>query len=130
MVARVGDAAVGCHPSGLPRIDHLPTDFILDLEYERKRWLPDEPIIYIGASTRSIHKRVREFYRHKCGNSAPHAGGQVIKLLHCDLWVYWSPASDPVQSEDDMICTFAKRVGQQPFANGNTRGKKRIQRLE
>ena len=131
VVARVRDPEAGCAPCALPFIEPIPSNLVLDMEYERKRWLKHEPVIYIGRTTRTIRERVRKFYRHKCGKPAPHAGGQVIKLLRCDLWVYWSPASDPVQSEDDMICAFAKPVGQQPFANGNIRGKnKRIQRLE
>jgi hypothetical protein len=127
VVARVGDPAVGCDPCAFPFIEPVPPDLALDLEYERKRWLPDEPIIYIGATTRPIHKRVGEFYRHKCGKSAPHAGGQVVKLLTCGLWVYWSPAPDPMEAEQTMICAFKDEAGQIPFANGDDNGnKKRI----
>jgi hypothetical protein len=131
VIARVREPEGGCAPCTLPFIELIPSNLVLDMEHERKRWLPHEPVIYIGRTTRTIRERVRKFYRHKCGKPAPHAGGQVIKLLHCDLRVYWSPAPDPVQSEENMICAFAKQAGQQPFANGNTCGKKkRIQRLE
>jgi hypothetical protein len=131
VVARVSDPAARCEAFELPIIDSLPPNLVLDLEYERKRWLPNEPIVYIGATTRPLRKRLGESYRHKCGNPAPHAGGQVLKLLTRELWVYWSPAADPMKAERDMICAFREQTGQQPFANGNSRGKKRrIQRLE
>ena len=90
VVARVGDATVGCKACALPFIDFAnPYDNLkyplspldLDLEYERKRWLPNEPVLYIGKTDRPIHKRVGEFYRHKCGDTSPHAGGQVVKLF-------------------------------------------------
>ncbi len=48
VVARVGDPKLGCNARPLLFIDPLPTDVDLDLEYERKRWLPNEPIVYVG----------------------------------------------------------------------------------
>ena len=93
VVARVGDPKADCTPCALRFIDPLPPGIDLDLEYERQRWLPSESIIYIGKTDRPIRKRVSEFHTHRCGDKSPHAGGQVIKLLKCDLWVYWSAAS-------------------------------------
>lgn len=91
VIARVDDPEVGCNPCGLPFIAPLPPNLVLDLEYEQQRWLPNEPILYVKTD-RPLRKRVREFHRHKCGDTSPHAGGQVLKLLECDLWVYWAPA--------------------------------------
>ena len=115
VVARVGDAKEGCDACALPFKDLCGID--LDLEYERHRWLPNEPIVYVGKSDRPIRKRLGEFRRHKCGNTSPHAGGQVVKLLRCDLWVYWSAATNPYDTEHTMICAFKKQTGQLPFAN-------------
>jgi hypothetical protein len=125
VIARVRDPEAGCIPRPLPFMEPLPSNLVLDMEYERKRWLPHEPIIYIGRTTRTIRERLGRFYRHKCRKPAPHAGGQVIKLLHCDLWVYRSPAPDPMKSERDMIRAFIKQVGQEPFANGDSPWRKR-----
>lgn len=87
-------------------------------EAEQQRWLPNQPVIYIGQTTnQTLSKRVSQFYRHKYGARSPHRGGQAVKLLRCDLWVYWSPPDDPLSSERMMICAFKKKVGQLPFAN-------------
>jgi hypothetical protein len=117
VVARVGDPEVGCKACALPFIDPLPRNVVLDLDYERWRWLPSEPIVYIGKTHRAIGKRVREFYRHTCGDRNPHAGGQVVKLLQCDLWVYWSPVNSPYATERTLIRAFRQGAGQVPFAN-------------
>ena len=128
VVARVGDPNLGCKACGLPFIDPLPPNIVLDLEYERRRWLPNEPIVYIGKTDRPLQKRVGEFYGHKCGDRSPHAGGQVVKLLRCDLWVYWSPAPNPYDTELTMICAFKKQAGQVPFGNTDGRKPRRLRR--
>jgi hypothetical protein len=130
VVARVSNPNVGCKACALPFIDPpLPPDIELDIEYERRRWLPSESIVYIGKTDRTIHKRLQEFRRHKCGDLSPHAGGQVVKLLQSDLWVYWSPTDTPYDSELTMICAFKSQTGQLPFANELAkRSKKRVRR--
>jgi hypothetical protein len=138
VVARVGDPTVGCNVCALQFIDFAnPFDNLnnpippldLDPEYERQRWLQNEPVVYIGQTTdQTIQERVRQFYRHKCGNPSPNAGGQVIHLLRCDMWVYWSPADNPYDTEQTMLCTFKEQVGQEPFANGWSGKRKRIRR--
>jgi hypothetical protein len=127
VVARVGDPTIGGEPCLLPFIDPLPADLDLDLEYERQRWLSNEAVLYIGKTVRPLHKRVGEFYCHKCGDRGPHAGGQVIQLLRCDLWVYWATAANPFDTEQTMICAFKKQAGQIPFANWD--GKRRRRRI-
>jgi hypothetical protein len=117
VVARVGEPTVGCEECPLPLIDPLPPNLHLDSEYELRRWLPNEPVLYIGQTGRTIQERITEFYDHECGNRRPHAGGQIIKLLRCDLWIYWSPATYPKDAERAMILAFKEQVGQKPFAN-------------
>jgi hypothetical protein len=73
--------------------------------------------VYVGKTDRPIRKRLGEFRRHQCGNKSPHAGGQVVKLLRCGLWVYWSTAPNPYDAEHTMICAFKEQTGQLPFAN-------------
>jgi len=130
VVARVGDAKASCESGDLPFIDPFPAGIIVDLEYEQQRWLSSEPGLYIGQTTkRTFHKRLKDFYRHKIGNRSPHAGGQVIKLLRCELWVYWSPIDNPYETEQMMIRAFKKQASQPPYANHNgRRNSKRIQR--
>ena len=112
-VARVSnpmEAGVAC---GLP-LKETPE---IDLEYERRRWLECEPIVYVGKTDRSIRKRVAEFRRQICGQPGSHHGGQIIKLLQCDLWVYWTPTDDPAGAEFDRLCGFKQKAGHLPFGN-------------
>lgn len=117
VVARVSDPNGGCKSCALPFKDPFPADLELDLEYELHRWIPKEPIVYIGKTDETIRKRVAAFYRHKCGDGSPHAGGQVVHLLECDLWVYWSPSDNPYDTELSMLCSFKEEADQVPFAN-------------
>jgi len=129
VIARVDNEKGGCNACALSFQDMCGIE--LDLEYERHRWLPNEPIVYIGKTDRPIRKRLSEFRRHKCGNKSPHAGGQVVKLLQCELWVYWSTAANPYDAEHTMICAFKKQTGQLPFANEyEGRGRRRVRHLD
>jgi hypothetical protein len=127
VVARVKSPTVSCKACALPFIDPLPPDLDIDLEYESRRWLRTESVLYIGATKRTIRERVGEFYRHRSGDRRPHAGGQIIKLIQCRLWVYWAPAPDPFKSERAMIRAFKEQAEQVPFANYD--GKKRRKRV-
>lgn len=121
------NATSACEGCDLPLVEPLPRELDLDLEYERKRWLPAEPILYIGKASRSIANRMRSFYRHKCGDNSPHAGGQVLKLLQPGLWVYWAAVADAYETEQAMIKAFEKEAHQPPFANyGGERRRRRI----
>jgi hypothetical protein len=48
---------------------------------------------------------------------SPHRGGQALKLLRRDLWVYWSPCDNPRGCESLMLELFKKHTGQLLFAN-------------
>lgn len=86
-------------------------------ETERQRWLAGQPIVYIGRTRRPLDRRIREFYRHQHGKTAPHRGGQAVKLLTCDLWVFWCPTDEPTRAEHEMIEAFRSHTGRLPFAN-------------
>lgn len=129
VVAQVSDSNDGCRACALRFNDTLLSGLEIDIGYERQRWLPNEPILYIGKTDETIHDRVGAFYRHRCGNPSPHAGGQVVHLLACELWVYWSPSPNPYDTEQTMLCAFKKQVGQVPFANRNGRREKRIRMI-
>ncbi len=126
VVARVKDSTVECKACDLPFKDSLPHNLVLDPKYEGQRWLPNEPVLYIGQTTRELRKRIGQFYYQKVGEKGPHAGGQVVKLLACDRWVYWSPTPEPRELEKAMIAAFKKQVGKPPFANGEPGKPKRI----
>lgn len=87
-------------------------------ERVRRRWLSEQPIIYVGQTTnQTLVMRVNQFYRHRYGQRAPHRGGEVVTLVQCDRWVYWSRAAHPRDSERIMISAFKRLAGQTPFAN-------------
>lgn len=129
VVARVGNPNDSCKPCELPFKDPLRSDLEIDLEFEHQRWLASEPVVYIGKTDQTIHKRIGAFYGHKCGKRSPHAGGQVVHLLKCDLWVYWSPSATPSDDERTMLCAFKKEAGQAPFANFNGKHGKNGKRI-
>ncbi len=117
VVARVDRPTADCESWDLFFLDPFPTVIKIDLEYERTRWLPTEAILYIGKTDRLLSTRLNEFYCHKCGHRRPHAGGQIIKLLRCNLWVYWSVAENPYSTEQSMIDIFKRQTGKVPYAN-------------
>ena len=85
---------------------------------ERQRWMRNQPIVYIGqATSQTLTTRLSQFYRHKYGAKSPHRGGQALKLLKCDLWVYWAPCSEPRRCESIMLREFENCTGRLPFAN-------------
>ena len=107
VVSIVSDAAGTCGPIDVGVLD----------DAEAKRWLPSHPVIYIGRAS-SLSRRIKQFYRHRYGNSSPHRGGQAVKLIsHIPQWVYWAPAPDFVEKESRLIEAFAEYSGQLPYAN-------------
>jgi hypothetical protein len=76
----------------LINVDYLP-------DVARVRWVPGQPVVYIGRTRRPLSRRITEFYRHIHGNPRPHRGGQDVLLLNCPRWLYWSPTENPVLAE-------------------------------
>jgi hypothetical protein len=75
-------------------------------------WLPDEPVLYIGLASKSVAKRVGQYYATLLGARAPHAGGWFLKTLSClpDLRVHYAASENPNKAEDLLIKTFVRRV--------------------
>lgn len=94
-------------------------------------WLPDETVLYIGQTTKSVRKRVGDYYRTPIGAKRPHAGGWFLKALaNLDqLFVHFAAADEPHQAEDSMLDRFCSGVSERtrsmlpesgcpfPFAN-------------
>jgi len=130
VIARGGNANLDYTPCELPLRNPLPAYIQIDSDYESQRWLPNEPVVYIGKTDRRLERRIAQFYAHHCGDRSPHAGGQILLLLTCDLWVYWSRSDHPQNDESTMLYAFEKTVGKAPFANfDRKRGLKRVRRL-
>jgi ethanolamine utilization protein EutA len=107
VVSLVEDPAAPCD-----RLD------VLDLsDDELARWLPCHPVIYIGRASGSISKRVSQFYRHRYSRPAPHRGGQAVKLLSHNLWVFWAATDKFAEAERRMLNAFVTHSRRLPFAN-------------
>ena len=93
--------------------DHL----LADRDSVKRRWLPREPIVFIGKTERSIRMRMAELY--DCGRSRSNiiSGAQSLCLLRCTLWVYWCPCSHPTGVRAVLLDAFVTGVGMPPFAN-------------
>jgi len=129
IVARVGNIKANCEACSLPINCELINGLEIDRSYEMQRWIPGEPVLYVGQTIQPLRKRIGQFYHHTCGNRSPHAGGQVILLVNCDLWLYWAPADVPKAAETTMLEAFRQQVGKLPFANfDGIRRPKRVRR--
>lgn len=115
VIARGGDPSGACVTRDLKFNEPLLHNLRLDRQQESLRWLVDEPVLYIGRTTQPLCKRISQFYMHN-----------VLKLLTCDLWVYWSPTSYPKEMEKEMLSVFQVAAGKIPFANGQFGKPRRI----
>lgn len=104
-----------------------------------KYWLPDEPILYIGTTSRTVKRRVCEFYCTDLGERSPHRGGHWLKTLSIldRLYVFWALTPEAKDIESQLLQTFAERTladtsialdtknGSLPFANLTPRARKK-----
>ena len=75
-------------------------------------WLPDEPVLYIGLTTRPLRRRVAEYYKTPLGARKPHAGGHFLKTLETldRLFVHSAGCAEPHTAEDAMLNAFCAGV--------------------
>ena len=97
-----------------------------DLERELASWwLADEPILYIGMTTRSLRQRLRQYFRTPIGATKPHAGGFWVHTLATNLYVFSSNSNDPLEVEARMLEVLGDAHGRLPWANlSGPRGRK------
>ena len=81
-----------------------------------KSLIGGQHVIYIGRS-RSLSRRLRQFYRHKYGASAPHRGGQEILKLDGPKIVHWARVEAYAEAERLMLEAFQAEVGAWPYGN-------------
>ena len=107
-------------PSALAGVYVISTDGVVlnpNLpDHERKFWVPDEVIIYIGRA-KQLNRRLRQFRRHVYGKTSPHRGGQAILLLDGVKTITWAQTEDYGAAEAKLIEAFCAQVGQRPFGN-------------
>lgn len=75
-------------------------------------WYPDQTVLYIGRTARSLGGRVAAYYGTPLGDPRPHAGGHWIKTLHdlprCLVW--WSETNAAEEYEDALLAAFERAV--------------------
>ena len=93
-------------------VDKEPTTVETLAKRLKQYWLRDECVLYIGRASKSVRKRVRDYYRTPPGATRPHAGGWWLKTLKVlpDLHVHFARTNDHLQAEKAMLGEFAKRV--------------------
>lgn len=69
-------------------------------------WLPDEVVLYVGATTVSIAGRVKAMRETALGNRRPHSGGHWLHLLTgLDGARIWWATTDAVEEYEDAVLT-------------------------
>ena len=85
-------------------------------------WMPEENILYIGMTKKSLSKRIKDYYTTRIGDRRPHSGGQWLKVLKNvgHFYVHYAAVSLPEQApwaEEKLLQYFIDETGKLPFAN-------------
>ncbi|MFI5260981.1 MAG: GreA/GreB family elongation factor [Candidatus Limnocylindrales bacterium] len=85
-------------------------------------WLPDQTIVYIGMTTRSLRRRLADFAATPLGDAGPHRNGAWLKTLRgldrARIW--WAETDAAEEYEDALLTAFGVAVGAPgalPFGN-------------
>ncbi len=75
-------------------------------------WIPGEPLLYVGRTSRSLAARVAALYATELGHRRPHAGGHWLKTLQdlARLRLWWAETDAPEEYEDGLLVAFAGRL--------------------
>lgn len=75
-------------------------------------WLPSQRVIYVGKASRSVRKRVGDYFDTPLGDARPHAGGHWVQTLNGleHAVVYWCATRTPEADEMRLLKAFAGRV--------------------
>jgi transcription elongation factor GreA len=81
-------------------------------ERMRKFWIPNQQLVYVGRTTKSLGARVASLYATELGHARPHPGGHWLKVLRevGQLRLWWAETDAPEEYEDVLIEAFAERV--------------------
>jgi len=81
-------------------------------ERMRSFWVPNQQMIYVGRTPKSLSARVASLYATELGHARPHPGGHWLKVLRdlplLRLW--WAETDAPEEYEDVLIEAFAESV--------------------
>ncbi len=82
-------------------------------------WLPNQRVLYVGRTSKSLNGRVGALYATELGHRRPHPGGHWLKTLQSldQLRVWWADTDAPEEYEDAILSLFAETV---PVADRGT----------
>lgn len=88
-------------------------------ERMRKFWIPNQQLVYVGRTSKSLGARVASLYATELGHARPHPGGHWLKVLRevGQLRLWWAETDAPEEYEDVLIEAFAERVPDEARAN-------------
>lgn len=83
-------------------------------------WLPGEPVLFVGRSTKSIGARLSAIYATPLGDVRPSSAGHWLKALslQSEMRVWWTETDAHEEYEDALLSEISVRCGERlPFAN-------------
>ena len=81
-------------------------------ERMRSFWVPNQQLVYVGRTAKSLSARVASLYATELGHAQPHPGGHWLKVLRDlpQLRLWWAETDAPEEYEDVLIEAFAENV--------------------
>jgi transcription elongation factor GreA len=75
-------------------------------------WLPNQRVVYVGRTSKSLSGRVAALYATDLGRRRPHSGGYWLKTLQSpeSLRVWWADTDAPEEYEDAILTAFSAGV--------------------
>ena len=82
-------------------------------------WLPDQRVVYVGRTSKSLGPRVGAAYATVLGDRRPHTGGYWLRTLHRleRLRVWWAETAAPEEYEDGLLGLFSAGVDEETRAS-------------
>lgn len=75
-------------------------------------WVPDQTLLYVGRTAKSLSARVASLYATELGHARPHPGGHWLKTLRAQakLRLWWAETDAAEEYEDELIEAFAAGI--------------------
>ncbi len=88
-------------------------------ERMRTFWIPNQQLVYVGRTAKSLSARVASLYATELGHARPHPGGHWLRVLRelNSLRLWWAETDAPEEYEDVLIEAFADSVSDEDKAN-------------
>jgi transcription elongation factor GreA len=72
-------------------------------------WLPQQTVVYVGRTTKSLNARAASLFATPLGDRKPHSGGHWLGTLHDreQLRIWWAETPSPEEYEDGLFDAIA-----------------------